>query len=267
LEDVGVEAAIRSLVKDVAQAQGLAVRFHAERLSRPVPLDVATALYRITQEALWNAVRHARDAHIEVSLYEAAQELRLTIEDDGPGFDPDVVRDKRGLGLVSMHERAGLVGGRFLLRSTPGHGTKIAVSVPNERDKSTDRPRLLIADDHDTMRYILRRFLEPDYIVVGEAANGVEAIEAAEQLRPDIAVFYISMPVMGGFEAARVLRDRLPETRIIFASQHADPDYVEEAFRLGAHGYVSKKAAAKELPEAVRTVLAGRVFQSPLIGA
>ena len=75
------------------------------------------------------------------------------------------------------------------------------------------------------------------------------------------------MPVMGGFEAARILRERLPETRIIFASQHDNPDYVEEAFRLGAHGYVSKKAAATELPEAVRTVLAGGVFQSPLTGA
>jgi DNA-binding NarL/FixJ family response regulator len=123
----------------------------------------------------------------------------------------------------------------------------------------------LVADDHETMRYMLRRFLEPDYIVVGEATNGREVIEAAEQLRPDIAVLDISMPVMGGFEAARVLRERLPETRIIFASQHADPAYVEEAFGLGAHGYISKRAASTELPEAVRVVLAGGVFRSPLI--
>jgi hypothetical protein len=63
-----------------------------------------------------------------------------------------------------------------------------------------------------------------------------EAIEVAEQLRPDIAVLDISMPVMSGLEAARVLRERMPEMRIIFASQHADPTYVDQAFRLGAHG-------------------------------
>jgi DNA-binding NarL/FixJ family response regulator len=115
------------------------------------------------------------------------------------------------------------------------------------------------------MRYMLRRFLEPEYTIVGEAANGREAIEAAEQLRPDIALLDISMPVMGGFEAARVLRERLPETRIIFISQHADPNYAEEAFRLGAYGYVVKKAASTEVREAVRAVLAGGVFRSPLI--
>jgi two-component system nitrate/nitrite response regulator NarL len=67
-----------------------------------------------------------------------------------------------------------------------------------------------------------------------------EAIEAAEQLRPDIAVLDVSMPVMSGFEAARVLRERMPEIRMIFASQHAEAHYAEEAFRLGAHGYVAK---------------------------
>ena len=73
------------------------------------------------------------------------------------------------------------------------------------------------------------------------------------------------MPVMSGFEAARVLRERMPEIRIIFASQHTEAHYVEEAFRLGAHGYVAKKAASTELPEAVRVVLAGGVFRSPLV--
>ena len=164
-----------------------------------------------------------------------------------------------------MQERAGLVGGQFTLRSAPGHGTTITVNVPYERNGSTSRPRFLVADDHETMRYMLRRFLEPDYPVVAEAANGREAIEAAEQLRPDIALLDVSMPLMSGFEAARVLRERMPEIRIIFASQHAEAHYVEEAFRLGAHGYVSKKAASTELPEAVRVVLAGGVFRSPLI--
>ena len=103
----------------------------------------------------------------------------------------------------------------------------------------------------------------PVAAIVGEAANGREAIEAVEQHRPDIVLLDVSMPVMNGFEAARVLRERLPETRIIFASQHAESTYVEEAFRLGASGYLLKKAAAAQLPEAVRTVFAGGVFRPP----
>jgi signal transduction histidine kinase len=161
LEDMGVEAALRSVVRDFAQGHEVAVRFRAEALSRPVPLDVATALYRVAQEALRNAVRHARDAHIEVSLSEAEGELRLTIEDDGPGFDLNVAREKRGLGLVSMQERARLVGGQFALLSAPGRGTKIVVTVREERDERTNGPRFLVADDHDTMRSMLRAFSSP----------------------------------------------------------------------------------------------------------
>jgi CheY-like chemotaxis protein/two-component sensor histidine kinase len=265
LEDMGVEAALRGLVNDFVQTQHVAIEFRAEPRSRPVRLAVATALYRITQEALWNVVKYARDARVQVTLSEAEGEVRVTVEDDGPGFDASVARAKRGLGLVSMQERAGLVRGQLSVRSAPGQGTTISVRVPYEQDKRQHRPRFLIADDHETMRYVLRQALEPHCLVVGEAANGREAIEAAEQLRPDMVLLDISMPVMGGFEAARVLRDRLPETPIIFASQHADPAYVEEAFRVGARGYVVKRTASTELPEAVRVVLGGGVFRSPTI--
>ena len=166
---------------------------------------------------------------------------------------------------MSMQERARLVGAEFQLQSAPGHGTIIRVSAPYEERKGTRRPRVVIVDDHETMRSMLRRYIESDCAIVGEAANGREAIEVVEQHRPDIVLLDVSMRVMNGFEAARMLRERLPETRIIFASQHAESTYVEEAFRVGASGYLLKKAAAAELPEAVRTVFAGGVFRPPEI--
>ena len=79
---------------------------------------------------------------------------------------------------------------------------------------------------------MLRRLLEPTYDVVGEATNGREALEAVQRLRPDVVLLDISMPVMGGFEAARLIRETMAGIRIIFASQHASSEYMDEAFKL-----------------------------------
>ena len=80
---------------------------------------------------------------------------------------------------------------------------------------SMSRPRLLIADDHEAMRYMLKLLAEAECDIVGEAQNGQEAVDAAEQLRPDLLLMDVSMPVMGGLEAARLLRERLPERGLL----------------------------------------------------
>ena len=122
-------------------------------------------------------------------------------------------------------------------------------------------PRLLIVDDSALIRQLLRQVIEQnDGVVAGEASEGKEAIEAAGKLQLDIILLDVSMPVMGGFSAARELRRRLPSVRIIFVSQHADRAYVEEAILCGANGYVCKAAALTELPNAVRAVMAGFRF-------
>jgi DNA-binding NarL/FixJ family response regulator len=128
------------------------------------------------------------------------------------------------------------------------------------------RQRVLIVDDHENIRQTLRRLVYGGE-VVGEAGNGQEAVEAAERLQPDLVLLDIAMPVMNGFAAAQLLRERVPEARIIFVSSYLDPAYVEEAFRLGAHGYVLKRAATTELTTAIEEVLAGRTFRSPLVSA
>src|SRR5687767_15981441 len=102
------------------------------------------------------------------------------------------------------------------------------------------RPRILIADDDAVVLYTMKQILEQHYEVVGEAANGQASIELAVQLRPDVVILDISMPVFNGIEAARRIRERLPEIRIIIVSNHTSPIYVEEALKGGAHGYVVK---------------------------
>ncbi len=127
------------------------------------------------------------------------------------------------------------------------------------------QPRLLIADDDALVREMLRKTVEADSEIVGEASNGLEAVAAAEQLRPDLVLLDVSMPVMGGFEAARRLHDRLPGLLIVFVSQHAEVAYADKAFSSGARGYVLKRAVIGELRDAIREVLAGGLFRSPLV--
>jgi PAS domain S-box-containing protein len=135
LEDLGLEPALRALVEELEAAHGLAVRLAMTPLPRQIPLASATALYRITQEALRNVVKHSHGALVTVRLSHSADWLELTIEDDGPGFDAKTVRGSRGLGLVSMQERARLVGGTVAVRTAPGAGTEINVKVPRPQER------------------------------------------------------------------------------------------------------------------------------------
>lgn len=129
----------------------------------------------------------------------------------------------------------------------------------------TRRPTLLLADDHPLFLDGVRRLLENKYEVVGTVADGKALIAAAQQLRPDIIVVDISMPEINGLAAAQSLRKTLPSARFIVLSVHSDPAYVHEAFRVGARGYVSKRAAAVELLTAIKQVLEGRTYVTPLV--
>jgi len=125
--------------------------------------------------------------------------------------------------------------------------------------------RLLLVDDHDVVRTGLRTFLETqeDLEVVGEACNGVDAIEKAMALRPDVIVMDITMPEMDGLEATRRLSNQLPDCLVLALTVHEDKQYFFEMMAAGAAGYISKQAAADELVVAIQTVHAGNVYLQP----
>ncbi|HEX4494133.1 MAG TPA: response regulator transcription factor [Thermoanaerobaculia bacterium] len=125
------------------------------------------------------------------------------------------------------------------------------------------RTRVLLADDHPMMRNGLRKLLEPDYEVVGEARDGHELLEAAERLQPDLIITDISMPGIDGIEAARRLQAIAPKARVLVLSIHTDPTWVRGAFDAGAYAYLSKASALEEIEIAVREVLKGRFYVSP----
>lgn len=127
--------------------------------------------------------------------------------------------------------------------------------------------RILLADDHMMMRQGLRQILEheADFAVVAEAGSGLEAIEQAQEHRPDVVVMDIAMKELNGIEAATQIRKRLPDTVILILSMYSDERYVISALKAGARGYVLKNSAGDELIEAVHEVRKGGTFFSPAV--
>jgi two-component system, NarL family, response regulator NreC len=129
------------------------------------------------------------------------------------------------------------------------------------------KTRILLADDHQLMRSGLRVLIEqqPDLTVVGEAADGREAVALAKSLRPDVAVMDITMPNLNGIEAAHQITQNHPEIAIIVLSMHPDESYVLRALKSGAKGYLLKDSAESDLIQAVRAVARGKSFFSPAV--
>lgn len=124
---------------------------------------------------------------------------------------------------------------------------------------------ILLADDHSIVRQGLRALLEgePGFVIVGEAENGLQVPDMAEQLRPDLLVLDLMMPGLNGSEAIRQVCQRSPKTQIVILSMYANEAYVLEALRNGATGYVLKSATSAHLLKALREVVAGRRYLSP----
>jgi DNA-binding NarL/FixJ family response regulator len=129
------------------------------------------------------------------------------------------------------------------------------------------RPRLLIADDHPLILEGLRRLLENEYDIIGAASDGRSLVATAERQRPDVVLVDIAMPLLNGIEAIRQMRAALPHTRAIVITQQTGRQYIQEAFRAGAYGYVIKQSAAAELVTAIRQVIRGHLYVSESLRA
>lgn len=128
-----------------------------------------------------------------------------------------------------------------------------------------DPIRILIADDHGVLRAGLRALLdtEPDLQVVGEAADGQEALHLAEELCPDVVLLDISMPGPNGVEVVRRLNETLPDARVLILTVHEDENLLRATLRSGAAGYIGKRAVESELINAIRAVWRGDVYVHP----
>jgi len=127
------------------------------------------------------------------------------------------------------------------------------------------KPRILLADDHVLVLEGFRRILHEHYELVGTVGDGYALLAAAKTVQPDIVILDISMPLLNGIDTAAQLKKICPTAKIIIVTMHAGPDYVRSAFEAGASAYVLKGSAVDELEQAIRAVLGGHSYITPLI--
>ena len=128
---------------------------------------------------------------------------------------------------------------------------------------STSRSRILIADDHTLVAELCKKLLEAEFDVVGTACDGRALLRMAADLKPDVIVVDIAMPILNGLDAGQQIKQRLPAVKLVYLTMNPDPEVAAEAFRRGASGYLLKTCAADEMVIAVRRVLRGMSYMSP----
>jgi DNA-binding NarL/FixJ family response regulator len=159
--------------------------------------------------------------------------------------------------------------GDLFVESTPGNGTIVALRVPLRAvaDNGAHRTRVLVVDDHEMMRQGLRHILAAtdDFVCVGEASDGHEALRQIESYQPDLILMDVKLPGGSGIETTRQLARRHAQARVIIYTYHDDETYLEQAIQAGAKGYLLKSDPNQLLLMALRAVQAGEMFLSPAL--
>ncbi len=127
------------------------------------------------------------------------------------------------------------------------------------------KPRVLLADDHALILGAFEKLLAGECEVVGQVGDGRALVAAVEKLNPDVVVLDISMPLLNGLEAGRQIKQKSRNVKLVYLTMNEDPDLAAEAFRAGASGYLLKRSAASELTAAIREVVQGRSYITPLV--
>jgi len=126
-------------------------------------------------------------------------------------------------------------------------------------------PRVLLADDHNLLLGALEKLLAPECEIVGTATDGRALVAEAQRLKPDLVVLDIAMPLLNGLDAGRQIKQLRKSTKLVYVTMNEDPDLAAEAFRAGASAYLLKRSAASELLLAIREVMMGRSYVTPLV--
>ncbi len=293
LYDGGLTAALQWLASWVQDKYNLSVQVEADSAADPDGEDIRVLLFQAVRELLFNIVKHAgvRDAWVHSCRIDHDQ-IRILVCDEGTGFDEAARSMSRqsggGFGLMSIRERLEILGGTFDIDSAPGCGTRVtliaplrskpqaepaAPDAPSPADAlapphepaavPADRIRVLLADDHKIVREGLVRLLRfyQDVEVVGEAADGLIAVDLSRRLQPDVVLMDVTMPNMGGIDATRQITGELPHVRVIGLSMHTEADMAQRMVAAGAVAYISKSDDPDLVVEVIRSQAGSRIQQ------
>jgi PAS domain S-box-containing protein len=287
LHEAGLNAGLSWLARRMTDRHGLLVDLELEDIE-PLPDDLKILLYESVRELLFNTAKHAHTRSAIVNMRRVDGMLQLGVSDQGIGFDPSVMaragESGRGFGLFSIRERLELFGGRFEIQSTKGQGSRISLIVPISQHVPVQLPstevaaspiifdskqnvasvpgrkiRVLLADDHAIVRQGVANLLgnEPDIEIVGEAADGQQAVELAAKLIPDVILMDMSMPKLNGVEATRAIINDYPHIRIIGLSMFEENDRAQALLDAGASSFMTKSGPSTELINAIRKFQVG----------
>ncbi len=273
LDENGVAPASHHYTERLSRATGLPVRLHVTGRVRRLPIEIERVVFRALKEALSNVLRHAQAKTVDAQLHIGLQEARLTVYDDGVGFDPWPLfavsrRRQESSGLQNLKYRVQALGGALTVDSTLGGGTTLVVEIPVKEDVRPEgtRPKVLVVDSHDVMRRGLTAMLtESGDFVCLEARDGPEAVRQAELARPDAVIIDAQLSGFGGIEATRQITGSLIHVGVIVLSRDADRARLEESLAAGAHGFVLKSDDSQHVFAALQAVLSGDMYVSPLL--
>jgi PAS domain S-box-containing protein len=286
LHEFGLPVALKWLANNMGRHE-LTVTGQIELEDLPLAEDQAILLFQSVRELLMNVIKHAKVKVAAISISHDNDVLRVTVTDSGCGFNPAATASAETMqipsahfGLFSIRERMRALGGRLELDSNPGHGTtatlvlplngvsvasaelKILGAEPGSNNSALHQQdakqiRVLLVDDHAMLRQGLRSVLEhyPDIDIVGEAADGEEAVAMARSLRPEIIVMDVSMPKLDGIKATRQLKQEQPRILVIGLSVDNSSQAEQAMTEAGATHFLTKDAAVERLYQTIQTAL------------
>ncbi len=276
LHNENLLGALTWLAEWMRDTHGLEIEVAAPEADIALPEDLRFVSFRAVRELLFNVVKHAGVKRAQVTVAQTADgNLRLVVADEGHGFDA-ALNAGSTFGLQSIRERLAFIGGELAIDSAPGRGTRATVTAPIARGDESEPDeaaspaaarakspapgpiRVLVADDHAAIRQVIVELLRttPGLAIVGEAADGREVIEKARQLRPQVLLMDVSMPLVSGIDATRIISCQAPDVRVIGLSTYAEADMAAQMRAAGAVGYLAKDGPIEELVKAIRNAAA-----------
>ena len=282
LHDSGLSAGLQWLSRWMSDRHGLPIEVQIEQKDTPrLSEDVKALLFEAVRELLLNVVKHAKANTARIHMTSEDWNIRISVIDDGVGFDTCALFDPKNLskafGLFSIRERIILAGGDLQCKSSPGKGATFTLTAPldevpvdteaaykpcRKADRLLPNPsegkiRILLADDHAVMREGLNRILaqESEFEVIDQASDGKQAVEKTASLLPDVVLMDISMPVMDGINATRIIHQQHPGIAIIGLSLYTAEERAKEMLDAGASFYLSKTGPGTDLKAAIRACM------------